>query len=376
MQSSKLFAVAPPGLENVVDAELAQLEVAERTIVPGGVEFSAPVSRLVEINRHLRVAVRVLLRVGTFRAVHLSELTRRARALPWADFVRPGQPVKVKATCHHSAIYHSGAAAERVHASITAALQDTGAKDHATPGEDLAPVDVLVRLDNNDCVISLDTSGEPLYRRGYKEDVGKAPLRENLAAGLLALCEWCTEEPLLDPMCGSGTFVLEAALQCAGLPPGFQRRFACMDWPGAPRATTRGMSPRPPPAAPQIFAFDRNAGAITATQANAERAGLVPFIHAEQRSLSALTPPTPHGLIICNPPYGQRIGNPKTLRNLYASLGNLLRGPFAGWRLGLITANPKLAYATGLRFEDVSAHLPHGGLKIRLYRFAATTPAS
>ena len=364
-QACDFFAVTAPGLEAITAAELAHLPVTQPQVVPGGVTFGATLSHVLHINRSLSVAVRVLLRVGEFKAVHLSELSRRARALPWAQFVHPGQALQVRATCRASKIYHSGAAAQRVHDAIVAAVPPPNVVHSAVAA--MAPLAVLVRLEHNTCIVSLDTGGEPLYRRGHKQDVAAAPLRENLAAALLQLCAWQPDEPLLDPMCGSGTFVLEAARISAGLLPGRDRHFACRDWPHScfyePALAAISV-----PSAPHIFASDRDAGAVAATRANLERAGVSAHVTVQQQSLTALQKPAPAGLLICNPPYGTRLGDSRSLRNLYASIGNVLRGPLLGWRLALVTTRAELARATGLRFTAVSAPLPHGGLKIRLYQ--------
>jgi putative N6-adenine-specific DNA methylase len=364
-----LFAATAPGCEAALTTELSRLGAADLQPLAGGVQFSGDLLAAYRANLRLGSATRVLLRLGQFQAVHLSELSRRARQLPWATFLRPGQAVRVRATCRQSKIYHSGAAAERVAQALAAACGAeilTGpAADDAAPTTDA--LEVLVRLERNACEVSLDTSGVPLHRRGFKLETAKAPLRETLAAAFLLQCGWRDDEPLCDPLCGSGTFVLEAAARAARLAPGRGRVFALERF-----ACATGITwPRPPPASPApagVFASDRDAGAIAAATRNAERAGLADRIRFACQPLAALQRPVgPSGLLICNPPYGQRVGDPRTLRNLYATLGNLLRGELAGWRLALVTSEPRLAHATGVPFAHTSAPIPHGGIKVRLY---------
>jgi putative N6-adenine-specific DNA methylase len=362
----EIFLGATPGLEPLLAEEAREAGFAAPEAVPGGVLTRGGWPEVWRANLVLRGTGRVLVRLATFPALHLAQLDKRARRVAWADVLGAQVPVRVDAACQGSRIWHAGAAAERVARAITAA---TGAP--AAPG---AAVRVLVRLVDNLCTISLDTSGEPLHKRGAKQAVVKAPLRETLAALFLRACGYRGDEPVVDPMCGSGTFVLEAAEIAAGLAPGRARAFAfehlaAFD-PDAWERLRREAAPRTP--AFPAFGCDRDAGAIAASRANAERAGVAEATRFAVQPISALVPPedlagTP-GLVMVNPPYGGRIGEREALPPLYRTLGRVLAERFAGWRVGLVTSEPRLAQATGLPFADEGPPVPHGSLRIRLYR--------
>jgi len=368
-----LFAATPPGLEALVAEELAALGISGRA-VPGGVEFSGDATQLARANLHLRCANRVLLRLGSFHALHLAELRRKAAALPWHLVVRPGEPVAVRAACRGSRIYHSGAAAERVWLAIGDALgapvdEVAAAADDETP----TGLGVLVRIERNHVTISVDSSGEHLHKRSYRQRVGKAPMRETLAAGCLRMAGWSGTdgEALLDPMCGSGTLVIEAALAAAAIPAGAHRGFACERWPAFESGILTGLrqeaaaAQREPAVA--LAGGDRDAGAVAGAGENAERAGVASWVSFTQQPISAARPNAERGLLICNPPYGARIGEVKRLRDLYATLGNIYRRHFAGWRLAFVAASPQLVHATGLQPVPCGPVLDNGGLKVRLF---------
>ncbi|TLN04239.1 class I SAM-dependent RNA methyltransferase, partial [bacterium] len=212
---SELFAVCAPGLEPFTTAELSALGIQPGAAVAdgeeGGVTFQGGLREIYRANLHLRTASRVLLRFGQFYAAAFSELRKKASRLPWEDVLNPQQPVALRVTCHQSKLYHSGAVAERVAAAINDRFGQAVevAKFDETSAE--PPALIVVRLVNNQCSISLDTSGAHLHRRGYRQAVAKAPLRETLAAGLLFAAGWDGTTPLLDPFCGSGTIPIEGA---------------------------------------------------------------------------------------------------------------------------------------------------------------------
>jgi putative N6-adenine-specific DNA methylase len=234
-----------------------------------------------------------------------------------------------------------------------------------------------VRFLHDVCTISADSSGELLHRRGYRLATAKAPLRETLAAGVLMAMGWDGQEPLLDPMCGAGTIPIEAALIARRIAPGLARAFASERWPAAPVADFDALRARAraeslPRARVPIFASDRDAGAIAAARANAERAGVAGDIEFRECALSGIAPPAGHGLLLTNPPYGARVGERNALRNLYAQLGKVARGACGGWTIALLSADRaleaqvKLPFTQALRFRN-------GGIPVRLVR--GTVPA-
>mgnify|MGYP002620939299 FL=1 len=368
MDTFEIFLVAPPGLEPLLAEEARAAGFAGVTPRPGGVAIEGGWPEVWRANLELRGAARVLARIAEFRAMHLAQLDKRARRVDWASVLRADLPVKVEASCRASRIYHAGAAAERVARALTEEL--------GTPVTADAGLRLLVRIEDDLCTISLDTSGEPLHRRGHKQAVNPAPMRENLAALFLRDCGYDGSEAVLDPMCGAGTFVIEAAEMAAGLLPGRTRRFAFEDLPSFDAGTWSALKSRPSAPVPTVrfFGSDRDAGAIAMSRANAERAGVGASTRFDRAAISELQRPKgPPGLVIVNPPYGGRIGNRRLLFGLYATLGRVLRERFSGWRVGLITADAGLARATELDFAPPGPIVPHGGLKVRLWQTGALT---
>lgn len=364
--SFEIFLATAPGTEELLLAEARERGFRAPKALPGGVRIEGRWPDVWRANLQLRGAARVLARIGSFRVLHLSELEKRAGEVPWRALLDADVPFDVAATCRKSKIYHSDAAAERIAHAITAA---TGAVRH-----DEAEVVIKARFEADVCTLAIDTTGDPLHKRGHKQAVGRAPLRETLAALFLRQCGYGGGEPVVDPMCGSGTFVIEAAEIAAGLWPGRTRNFAfeklatfdAEKW-QALKANQKAVTP-----GSRLLGCDRDAGAIHAASANAERAGIAGSIEFRQQAVSDLTPPEgPPGLVITNPPYGHRIGDTAKLKTLYRALGQTLKTRFGGWRVGLVTSTPELAWATGLPFLPTRAPVAHGSIRITLYTTAA-----
>ncbi len=357
------FLICPPGLEPYLLAEAEELGLAGMSIVPGGIEVRLDWDEMQLANLWLRSATRVLVRLGSFRVFHLAQLDKRARKFAWGDWLRKDVPVRVEVTCRKSKIYHAGAATQRIERALTEAAGISVSAE--------ASVTLKIRIEDDLCTISLDTSGAPLHKRGYKVAVGKAPLRESMAAALLRAGGYKPGMPVVDPMCGSGTFPIEAAQAGCGIAPGALRAFAFEDLAGfdaegwdALRQTT------PKQSNARYYGFDRDDGAVRNSIANADRAGVLDYCQFARRPISELKAPDGlPGLVICNPPYGARIGNKGPLYALYGTLGVRLRtGGFEGWRFGMVTSDAGLAKSTGLTFEALGPPIAHGGLKVHLYR--------
>ncbi|WP_172326719.1 class I SAM-dependent RNA methyltransferase [Mangrovicoccus sp. HB161399] len=361
----ELFLVAAPGLEGDLAREAEALGLGGAAAVPGGVTAEGGWPEIWRANLQLRCASRVLVRVASFRAPHLAQLDKRARKVAWDRILRADLPVRVEVTCKRSRIYHQGAAGER----ISRAISETAGVAVAAE----AAIVVKARIEDDLCTISLDTSGEPLHRRGHKEAVGKAPLRETLAAAFLGRMGFDGSQAVVDPMCGSGTFPIEAAEIAAGLAPGRSRRFAFEDLASFDAAAWAGMRQGTPGKAapgPRFFGFDRDDGAIRMGTENAARAGVADWTDFRRQAISDLQPPEgmAPGLVMVNPPYGARIGDRKLLFALYGTLGRVLSERFRGWRLGMVTSDAGLAKATGLSFLPPEPPVSLGGLKVTFYR--------
>jgi putative N6-adenine-specific DNA methylase len=359
----EIFLATAPGLEAVLWEEVKSLRFRAAKQVPGGVTVNGNWRDAWRANLKVRGANKVLARINVFRVSHLTELEKRARRVPWGDVMRRDVPFRVEATCRTSKIYHSGAAAQRIEKAIREELG-------ASPAED-APVTVMARIESDLCTISVDTSGELLHKRGFKVVVNKAPMRETMAALFLRQCGYVGTEPVVDPMCGSGTFVIEAAEIAAGLQPGRERHFAFEQLATFDSEVWNEMRSAPAAEKPtfRFYGSDRDAGAIEMSRANAARAGVADLTEFRQHAVSDLVPPPgPPGLVIVNPPYGDRVGDKKRLEALYRVLGETLRTRFSGWRVGLITNEGWLAKATGLPFLPTTAPVANGGIRVTLFR--------
>lgn len=359
----EIFLVASPGTEAGLLAEAQSLNFVMAKPVAGGVTVHGGWPEVWRANLELRGVTRVLARIGSFHAGHLAQLDKLARNFPWGDFLRKDVAVQVEVTCKKSRIYHAGAAKQRIETAIRETLAAQISPD--------VEVCIKARFENNLCTISIDASGESLHKRGHKEAIGKAPMRETLATHFLRACGFDGTETVVDPMCGSGTFVIEAAEIATHLLPGRSRTFAfehlksfdADQWQAMQNAKTRKET------ALQFYGSDRDAGAIRMSIANAERSGVAEITKFKQQAVSDLTPPEgPPGLVIVNPPYGTRIGDKKPLFALYAALGKTLLSRFSGWRVGLVTTDTSLAKATGLPFDKPYSPVNHGGLRVLLFK--------
>jgi len=361
----EIFLVATPGLEAALCAEAQAAGFADAAVVAGGVTLTGGWPEVWRANLVLRGVTRVLVRIGAFRALHLAQLDKRARKMPWAAVLRRDEPVRVEASCRNSRIYHNGAAAQRI---ATAISEELGA-----PLADDALVRVMVRIEDDLVTISIDTTGESAHKRGFKQALNRAPMRETMAALFLNLCGYDGREPVLDPMCGSGTFVIEAAEIAVGLRPGRERQFAFEQLIGFDAEAWQALKGGGEAQTTEFrfYGSDRDAGAIRMSRENAERSGVAALTQFDAVPIEDLTAPEgPPGLVIVNPPYGARIGNKAPLMALHRSLGVVLRQKFPGWRVGLITTDRKLAEATGLPWLPPGPPVLHGGLRVRLYQTA------
>jgi putative N6-adenine-specific DNA methylase len=362
----EILLVTAPGLEAPLADEAKALGLSVTGTLPGGVTVTGGWPEVWRANYSLRGAARVLVRIGSFRAFHLAQLDKRSRKFPWGEVLRPDVPVRIEVTTKASKIYHAKAAAQRVEKAIT---EELGA-----PISPEAEIAIKLRIDDNLCEFSVDSTGEALHKRGHKEAVGKAPMRENLAAMFLRQCGYRGAEPVVDPMCGSGTFVIEAAEIAAGLAPGRSRGFAfekLASYDAAAFAKIKAEPVKPLSTGLRLYGSDRDSGAIRMARANAERAGVANVIDFGLHGVSELhRPEGAPGLVTVNPPYGARIGERKLLYAVYGALGKTLLERFSGWRVGIVTSDAALAHTTGLPFLPTGAPVSHSGLRITLFQTA------
>ncbi|HJP60786.1 MAG TPA: class I SAM-dependent RNA methyltransferase, partial [Gemmatimonadaceae bacterium] len=335
----EIFAATAPGLESIAAGELKALGV-RGSQQAGGVSFDGDHRLLYRANLHLRTASRLIVRLGRFHATTFYELERRAKKISWQNFLAAQGLVDIRVTCRKSRLYHSDAVAERIVSVISdvragielgkASADDTddGEENGNEPASQIQRF--VVRIVNDQCEISADSSGALLHRRGYRQEVAKAPLRETLAAAMILASGWRAGEPLLDPMCGSGTIPIEAAMISRNIAPGLRREFQFMQWPsfdaGLWKELVAAAENQITASDSTIRGADRDSGAIEASTHNAQRAGVANDIQFASQplaaSLAALEDIEPgEGWVLTNPPYGIRVGESGDLRNLYARLG-------------------------------------------------------
>lgn len=364
--SFEIFLATTPGLENALYDEVRRKGFKKVKATKGGVTIEGSWPEVWRANLWVRGASRVLARIGSFKVLHLAQLATLSQEVPWGDILDPNHSFRVEVSCTKSRIYHSGAAAERIEKAISDTLKITPSSD--------AEVTVMARIDHDICTLSVDTSGALLHKRGYKTAINKAPMRENMAALFLHQCGYQGTEPVFDPMCGSGTFVIEAAEIAARLNPGRLRNFAfeklvTFD----PQAWENMRSvKRQAELGFNFYGSDRDEGAVKMSAENAARAGVDKLTEFKQQTISDIIPPTNAcGLVIINPPYGGRIGDTQKLLPLYQTLGKVLSERFSGWRVGIITTDKSLARATALPFMPETAPVQHGGMRVNLYHTQA-----
>ena len=359
----EIYLVAVPGLEAALCAEAKALGFKQPKVVPGGVTLRGGWPEVWRANLEIRGASKVLARIGNFRVMHLAQLDKRARKFPWNTVLRADVPLRVEASCKSSRIYHAGAATQRIE---TAIREELGAL--IDPGALLC---VKARIEDDLCTISIDTSGEMLHKRGNKQEIGKAPMRETMASLFLRQCGFDGTEPVVDPMCGSGTFVIEAAEMAMGLKPGRSRSFAFEQLAGFDAAAWVRMRDGGQTKTPAVTLLRQRPRCRRDSHVHApmRSAPVLRRYGVSQAPISELTPPDgPPGLVIINPPYGSRIGDKKPLFGLYGALGKTLLARFGGWRIGLITTDASLAKATGLPFAPRGEPVLHGGLRVSLFQ--------
>ncbi|HEY8432607.1 MAG TPA: hypothetical protein VIL20_29755 [Sandaracinaceae bacterium] len=357
-----IFASCAPGLEPMLAEELASLGALEPRVVPGGVTLRGHRRVIYRANLESGLASHVLVRVASFVADRFDVLERELEAIAWEKWLLPGVPRTVRASAKKSRLHHTGALIERAERAIAARLGDDGAGE----GE---PVPVALRVERDRVLVSIDTSGSPLHRRGYRVRTTAAPLREDLARALVVASGWDPSTPLVDPVCGSGTIAIEAAALARRLPPGRLRSFAFertalfdeATWREVRRAALARSLPRAP--AP-IRASDRDPAAIDAARANAERAGVAGDLSFAVSPVSELELPTGgEGALVANPPYGHRLGDRQRLAALYRAIGRRA-AERPGWRLAVLTSERRLGMLVSgeLRTAFVTKS---GGLGVR-----------
>jgi putative N6-adenine-specific DNA methylase len=366
-----LVATCSRGLEEMLAAELAALGYPHAVAERGSVRWCADDRAVVRANLWLRSATRVLVTLAEGPADDRGALYALASSIAWEELVGPRQTVVVDVAGKGSGFASAGFAALTVKDALVDRLRSRRGERPDVDRRD-ADVRVHLHLSGTRAAIALDSSGEPLAHRGYRPRGGPAPLAETLAAGILLLAGYDGSRPLLDPMCGTGTIAIEAALLATRTAPGLQRRFACERWGFLPsallreeRAAARALRR---PAAQPVVGSDHDRRAVAAARHNAVAAGVGETVRVERRELAELAPPGPGALIVANPPYGVRLGDAGELAGLYRAIGDVLKARGAGCTAWLLVGERTLAGAIGLRPQR-RVVLYNGPIECRLLRF-------
>lgn len=380
------FCPCPRGMEAALAEELNEIAqgysptLKVHTQVPGGVHCSGTMADAMRVNLHSRIASRVLMRVAHASYLNENDVYDLALAQPWEDWFEVHHTIRIDVTAIKSPLKSLEFTTLKIKDAVCDRFRDLCGK---RPSVDTRTPDmrVFAFIDARTVTLYLDTSGEALFKRGWRLDTGDAPLRENLAAGLLRVSGWKPGEVLFDPMCGSGTILAEAAQMLAGIPPGARRSFAFEkftpfsvdEW----RQVKGSVKPRPLPAEPTIFGSDISGDMVAMTRANLQRAGIAFEVPLKQIEAQEVKPPSDvPGYIVTNPPYGERIGvrGDSTMPEddmaiaFFSAFGTTLKQRFAGWKVFLFTADlglPKL-----LRLKEArKTPFFNGAIECRLFRF-------
>ena len=367
------FASCPRGLEPLLAEDLTAAGASKLKAIAGGVHFAAEWPACYAANLHSRIATRILWRVAHGRYAKEDDIYKLAYDTAWNRWFGPAQTIRVDVTAVKSPLKSLEFITLRIKDALCDRLRaDTGKR----PSVDTREPDVRIHgfLTADECTLYIDTSGAPLYQRGLRQKTVEAPLKENVAAGILRLTGWQPGTPLLDPMCGSGTFLVEAAQMALGIAPGaggrsfgFQRlkNFRLDTWKDLLDAAQDAEKPA---AFAQIYGSDISPVSVRAALANLDRAGLLPAVSLASGDILEIDAPAPSGIMVANPPYGERLSEQEELAVFYPPLGAALKRKFAGWHCYLLTADlrlPKLMRLT----PSKKTPLYNGAIECRLFEF-------
>ena len=369
----RFFAATSPGFEAICLQEVLKLQATagQPNATPGGVEFGGRLEDCYRANLNLRLPNRILMRISDFKSSNFRQLERKVGDIPWELYLHPAASLKVHVATKHCRLHHTGAIIERFQQTISSRrsqFENHEKIQQAVSGDQR----LYVRGADDLFTVSIDSSGELLYKRGLKKHSGKAPLRETLAAAALTLADYEGSQPLIDPLCGAGTFSLEAALMVKRIPPGWFRDFAFTRWPSfiakrwnyIRRQCESGFVHH---RRPLVFASDIDQHACQRLQSCVEKFGLSDAVKVHQANFFDLDPrelTDRSGLICINPPYGQRLGEKPESEQFFHALCDKLKKDYRHWKLVLFAPARKLARA--VPFPTKSYPIFHGGLKLEL----------
>jgi putative N6-adenine-specific DNA methylase len=366
------FAPCPRGLESILHDELLTLDAADLLVRPGGVRFSGSLALCYRMNLESRIASRILWRVAEAPYRSEQDIYHVAADLPWHQWFSPAQTIKVKVSAQQCPLQSLAFVTLRIKDAVCDRFAASCAR---RPTVDTTRPDILIVafLDQQTVTLYLDTSGDPLFKRGLRQRMSEAPLRENLAAGILRLSGWQPNQVLFDPMCGGATLPIEAAMIARNIAPGLGRSFAFEKLQTFERKVwtelcTQSRARQRPYDEVPIFACDRSARAIQTAQVNVTAAGFAGTIRLKQANVLTMEAPADTGILVANPPYGRRMSDDEQMARFYPLLGDCLKQRYAGWTAHLFSGDLRLPKLIGL---STSRRTPlfNGAIECRLYQF-------
>lgn len=374
MNGLNLIATAPFGLEAVVKRELVNLGIDTITSHNGYVAYDGDPLLLVQSNLWLRSADRVLMKMGEFKAETFDQLFEGTKALPWGELLPADAAFPVEGRSVKSRLSSVPACQRIVKKAIVESLRDAHGVLELPEDGPLYSIEVSIQSDV--ALLTIDTSGAGLNKRGYRPINARAPIKETLAAALVQLSRWLPHRPFADPLCGSGTIAIEAALIGQNMAPGINRSFAAEGWDWIPERTwtdarAHAVSLRRPLAEP-ILAFDIEPGVVQLAKENASRAGVQDSIIFDTLDIRHFHSDQPYGCIVTNPPYGERLGTAEEVEALYRAIGRVKKG-METWSWFVITSHPQFEKLFGSK-ADKKRKLYNGRIQTNLYQYLGPLP--
>jgi len=371
-QRHTFFAPCPTGLEPALVGELERLGALALNVTQGGVEFQGSFTLGYHINLESRIASRVLLQLAKHEYHNEQDVYQIVLRLPWWEWFTVQQTIKVKVHAKRCPLPSLDFITLRIKDAVCDVFMK---KKKARPHVDTRTPDIQIVgfLDERTVTVYLDTSGEPLFKRGWSQNRAEVPIRENLAAGLLTLAGWTDTQVLLDPMCGGGTILIEAAQMAKRVAPGLGRGFAFQKFRGFDsklweKICAASVAMQRTPTSVSLFGSDRNANVLKIAETNCQAMGLSEIMTLKHADVLTLDPPKKEGILLSNPPYGVRLGEYAELAKFYPQFGDVLKQKFSGWRAYIFTSDRRVPKMIRL-LPTRRVPLFNGDLECRLYEF-------
>ncbi|RNB79405.1 class I SAM-dependent RNA methyltransferase [Brevibacillus nitrificans] len=375
MQKVELIATATFGLESVVAEEVKALGYTDVQVENGKVTFTAEISAIARTNLWLRTADRVRLKIGEFQATTFDELFEKTKALPWADWITEDGTFPVEGKSVKSTLFSVPDCQAIVKKAVVESLKKTYKRDWFEENGPLYKIEVALLKDV--ATLTIDTSGPGLHKRGYRELIGTAPLKETMAAALIMLSRWKPDRVFMDPFCGSGTIPIEAALIGQNIAPGMNREFVSESWPTIPKAAWREARAETHDLARydqklEIIGTDNDEEILKIARRNASEAGVDDLIHFQRMDVRDIRTKKKYGYLICNPPYGERLGEWKQVSRMYGEMGKTFAA-LDTWSFYVITSDELFEEHFG-RKASKKRKLYNGNMKVDYYQFFGPKP--